>query len=88
MSMLAGAEDLLIRAFEAIVPRLDPARDVLVLQDLMPSADAEGLPVTVPFGTGILPWTVCRRFVAAIPDGLRIALGPQVEPEALEQVWG
>ena len=88
MSMLAGAEDLLIRAFEAIVPRLDPARDVLVLQDLMPSADPEGLPVTVPFGTGVLPWSRCRPLAAAIPEGLRIALDPQVEPEALEQVWG
>lgn len=87
-SMLDRAEDLLVRAFEMLVPRLDPARDVLVLQDLVAGENPDALPVTVPFGRGALPWSCCRRFVTAIPDGLRVVLDPTVEAGALGQVWG
>lgn len=87
-SMLGRAEDLLVRAFEVLVPRLDPSRDVLVLQDLEPSDDPEALPVPVPFGTGGLPWECCRRFAATIPSGLRIVLDRGVGADALLKIWG
>lgn len=87
-TMLDRAEDLLVRAFEMLVPRLDPARDVLVLQDLVAGENPDAMPIAVPFGRGVLPWSCCRRFAAAIPDGLRVVLDPTVASEALDEVWG
>lgn len=81
-SMLRTAEDLLVRTFEMLVPRLDPERDVLVLEDLSPSPDADGLPVPRPLGQGVLPWSVCGRFATSIPAGLLVLLDPATEPEA------
>lgn len=82
-SMLPRAEDLLVRTFEMLVPRLDPQRDVLILGDLIEAEGEELLPRPVPLGSGVLPWACCRRFGHAIPAGLPILLDPKADPDAI-----
>lgn len=87
-SMLRSAEDLLVRTFEMLVPRLDPDRDVLILGDLLAAPGEDELPTPVPLGQGMLPWTVGRRFAKAIPAGLLVLLDPATEAEAISFLAG
>lgn len=87
-SMLPQADELLVRAFEVLVPRLDPSRDLLILQDLVPGDGPDVLPVAVPLGEGVLPWQACRSLLGRMPMGLRIALDPAAGADVLKRIWG
>jgi hypothetical protein len=87
-SMLPRAEDLLVRTFEMLVPRLDPQRDVLILGDLLAPEHEEELPRLAPLGEGVLPWASCRRFAHAIPADLPILLDAGTDPQAMSFLAG